>query len=231
MTDTASNVTAQNDTVAEQTSGDTSTDQSVESSQTAADKLYGEKTDDGSANANPDESQTAEDQDKTGDEQDDDQKEGEQGDPQTEIQDFTMPEGMELDTELAGELKAFIQEKNLSQEDGQMIADLGVKMLQKQQSAFESLREQWAQDAKTDKEIGGEQFEANVGAANKALGTFGSPELVNYLQETGLGNHPEMIRAWYKVSQAVSEDKIVTGGNAAGRGDLTHEQRMFPDMK
>lgn len=156
---------------------------------------------------------------------------GQQQTEPAEIQDFTMPEGLALDTDLAGELKTFAKENGLTQEKAQQVADLGVKMLQKQQTAFAELTKSWADAARTDKEYGGEAFDANLAGANKAMGQFATPEFLQFLKESGLGNHPEMIRTWYRVSKAVSEDKLVTGSNTAPVGEKTLEQRLYPDMK
>ena len=137
---------------------------------------------------------------------------------------------MAMDTDLAGELKTYAKENGLTQEKAQQIADLGVKMVQKQQSAFETLKTEWATQAKTDKEIGGEAFDANLAISNKGLAQFATPEFIAFLQQTGLGNHPEMIRAFHRVGKAISEDRLVTGGAPSG-ADVPIEKRMFPDMK
>ena len=156
------------------------------------------------------------------------QTEGEQ--TPTEIQDFTMPEGMQLDADLAGELKTFAKEKNLSQEDAQHVADLGVKMLQKQQESSNQIRNDWADASKADKEIGGEKFAENLAVANKAIEAFATPEFVKFLQESGLGNHPEMVRAWHRVGKKISVDTVVTGAAAPVDASAPPEKRMFPDM-
>jgi hypothetical protein len=147
-----------------------------------------------------------------------------------ELTDFTLPEGMAMDTELAGELKAYAKENGLTQEKAQQVADLGVKMLQKQQDAFVQLQAEWATQAKADKELGGEAFAANLAVSNTGMKQFATPEFIAFLQQTGLGNHPEMIRAFHRVGKAISEDRLVTGGAPSG-ADVPIEKRMFPDMK
>lgn len=42
---------------------------------------------------------------------------------------------------------------------------------------------------------------------------FGSPELKQYLNETGLGNHPELVRIFANIGKAMSEDGLVTGNS------------------
>lgn len=76
--------------------------------------------------------------------------------------------------------------------------------------------EQWAADTKADKEIGGDKLTVSVGHAQKALDTFASKEFREFLDSTGTGNHPEMVRAFAKVGKLMSEDSFVTGrGNGS----------------
>jgi hypothetical protein len=52
------------------------------------------------------------------------------------------------------------------------------------------------------------------------------------LNQTGLGNHPEVVRFCAKAGRAVSEDKVVTGGN---QHQFTPTQprvaRLYPSSK
>lgn len=128
---------------------------------------------------------------------------------------FKAPVGVELDSELTGELSALAKEAKLPQAQAQKFADLGAKLMQKQstalQAAIEKVQSGWIEATKADKEIGGAGLEQNLAIAKKALDAFGGPELVKALNETGLGNHPEFIRAFVKIGKAISEDKLVTG--------------------
>ncbi|CAB3624657.1 peptidase [Achromobacter pestifer] len=140
--------------------------------------------------------------------------EGDKGAPE-QYEDFAAPEGVQLDAELVGDLKTIAKELNLSQKDAQRVADLGPKLLQKlqghQAEAFAQVRQTWADDAKADKEIGGEAFDENLGVAKKALESFGTPELRTLLNESGIGNHPEVIRFMVRAGKAISSDTFVAG--------------------
>ena len=81
---------------------------------------------------------------------------------------------------------------------------------------------------KVDKEIGGEKFTENLALARKALESFGTPELQDVLNMTGLGNHPEVIRAFYKAGKAISEDRFIPGTPKGAEMDMA--KRMFPTM-
>lgn len=128
---------------------------------------------------------------------------------------FKAPEGVQLDSELLGEFEGVARELDLSQEDAQKVADIGAKLAQKfqtrQAEVVQEARTEWAKQTAADKEIGGTALAENVATAEKALATFGSPQLRALLKETGLGNHPEVVRAFVKVGKAISEDGLVVG--------------------
>ncbi|MBN4831713.1 peptidase [Enterobacter hormaechei] len=153
----------------------------------------------------------------------DDKEQKQDGAP--EKYEFKPAEGQELDTAALEQFEPIARELNLTNEQAQKMVDLyGTKimpMVQKQQAeSWQKTTEQWAADVKADKEIGGDKLTANLSAAQRALDQFGTPELKEYLDSTGLGNHPALVKAFIKVGKAMSEDKVVTGGHESGGSDL-----------
>ena len=105
-----------------------------------------------------------------------------------------------------------------------------VKIQNRQAESWGQQVEQWAADTKADKEIGGDKLTVSVGHAQKALDTFASKEFREFLDSTGLGNHPEMVRAFAKVGKLMSEDSFVTGqGNGSPKNDLV--EAFYPSKK
>lgn len=145
-----------------------------------------------------------------------------------ETYEFTMPEGVELDATAADEFKVIAKEAGLDQATAQKVADIGAKMAQRQTEAHTKLVESWVESVKTDKEIGGDNLAENLGVARKALDTFGTPELKDVLNATGFGNHPAVIKAFYKIGKAISEDGFVTG--TAKGAETDRAKVMFPSM-
>lgn len=92
------------------------------------------------------------------------------------------------------------------------------EQLTKLVDAAKKQAEKWTNDAKTDKEIGGEQFDASLVSAKSVLTAFGNEGFKSYLETTGLGNHPEMIRLLTKVAKAIGPDKLLSGGQGANQG-------------
>lgn len=150
-----------------------------------------------------------------------------------QYEDFKAPDGVKLDTDAAGEFKSLAKELNLSQEQAQKVADQGAKLMQKWQAQqaqqMSETAAKWATDSQTDKEFGGDKLQENLAVAKKALDTFGSPQLKTLLNESGLGNHPEVIRMLFKAGTAISEDRMV-GGKTGGAAVETAAQRMYPNM-
>lgn len=167
-------------------------------------------------------------------EQQQQQGEGQQTEEQVPEQyaDFAFEEGKALDTELADDIKATAKELGLTQSQAQKLADLALKRTEsaqsKQAEMLAQARDEWAGQAKADKEFGGDAIEANLATARKALDTFGTPELKALLNESGLGNHPEVIRFFYRSGKAISEDRVIRGGAAGQPTDPA--KRMFPNQ-
>lgn len=144
---------------------------------------------------------------------------------------FKMPEGVEVDAEALADFSVTAKELNLTQEQAQKVADIGAKLVSKaaaqQAQVWADTQDKWVKDGKADKEFGGDAYEANVAVAKKALEAFGTKELKDALVATGGGNHPELIRFFFRVGKAIGEDRLVVGSAAGGKRDPA--QIMFGD--
>lgn len=181
-------------------------------------KPEGDKPQPGAEGDKPQEEKTAD-----GDKPGEDKEQKQDGAP--EKYEFKPTEGQELDAAALEQFEPIARELNLTNEQAQKMVDLyGSKIMpmvqQQQVEAWQKTTEQWAADVKADKEIGGDKLTANLSAAQRALEQFGDPELKEYLDSTGLGNHPALVKAFIKVGKAMSEDKVVTGGHESGGSDL-----------
>lgn len=134
---------------------------------------------------------------------------------------FKAGEGVELDTEALKDFEPVARELNLTNEQAQKLVDAYPKILagvhQRQAEAWQKQTEGWAETVKADKEIGGDKLTANLSAAQRALDQFGTPELKEYLNATGLGNHPDLVKTFVKIGKAMSEDGMVDGSNQGQR--------------
>lgn len=157
-----------------------------------------------------------------------------EGDKPIEYADFTAPEGVTLNTDAVTELKAFAAEKKLTQEDAQKLVDLGAKTMQQQHAALvsqiEAAQAQWSEATRTDQEFGGDKLDENLAVARRALTQFGTPALSTMIKESGLGNHPEIIRAFYRVGKAISEDKTEKGTTRPANAADDLAKKLYPTM-
>jgi hypothetical protein len=131
--------------------------------------------------------------------------------------DFKAPEGVQLDPTVLGLFEPIAKDLGLTQEQAQKLVDIYPQIQAKQVEQWSQQVEKWAEDTKSDKEIGGDKLTVNVGLAQKALDTFGNKPLRALLDSTGIGNHPEVVRAFAKVGKLMSEDSLVLGGKKGGQ--------------
>lgn len=162
-----------------------------------------------------------------------DKPEGDKPQGAPEKYEFTAPDGLKLDDGVMTEFAEVAKELNLPQDQAQKVIDkLAPKIAERQQAQFQEtlqgLRTQWAEQSRADKEFGGDNLAENLGTAKKALDTFASPEFRQLLNESGMGNHPEVIRTFMRVGKAISEDKLVTGTKAAKANDA---RAMYPNSQ
>ncbi|WP_199636984.1 peptidase [Serratia sp. PAMC26656] len=130
---------------------------------------------------------------------------------------FAAPEGQELDANALAVFEPIAKELGLTQEQAQKLVDIYPQIQQQQAEVWSKQVADWGEQVKADKEIGGDKFNASVGAAQRALDQFGNPELREYLQASGLGNHPALVRFCAKVGKSMAEDSFVVPNQGGQR--------------
>ena len=128
----------------------------------------------------------------------------------------------ELDPEVLTAFGDVAKELNLPQDAAQKVLDKVAPVIQARQAkAIEQTKVEWATQSKSDSEFGGENLTDNLDVAKASLDTFGTDALKSLLQETGLGNHPEVIRFMYRAGKSISEDSyVVNSEGAAGKSNV-----------
>lgn len=129
---------------------------------------------------------------------------------------FELPEGFSLDEESNAEISALFKESNLTQAQANKLVNCHIKMMEQtqrvQREAYDKAVAQWQDKSKKDPEFGGANLKANLEIAKRGLKTYGSDELRDILSHYNLGDHPELIRLFYKLGKNVKEDSMVEGG-------------------
>jgi hypothetical protein len=145
--------------------------------------------------------------------------------------DFTLPEGYQLNEAMHGNFQEVARSLNLSQEQAQQIIDLDAQRAQGDadaaKAAWDNQLAEWKSEVQNDEVLGKANYEQSMATANKAIDAFGSPELRAFLDESGLGTHPELLKAFHKVGSAISEDTLVLGDG----GQSTAQPSFYRNSK
>lgn len=128
-----------------------------------------------------------------------------------------LPEGSKLDASHVEKIATFAKERGLSQEDAQAMLDrdsqLRADFETQGVAQLDEAAQKWAEDSKSDKEIGGEEFQKNAELAKRVIERFATPEFKAQINKTGFGNHPELVRIFVRIGKAMSDDQFVQPGS------------------
>lgn len=137
---------------------------------------------------------------------------------------FDAPEGVELNQEDLAKFTSIAKELKLPADAAKKFVDLAAQREIARAEAFAKQVEAWGEQVKADKELGTPE---NLATAKKAIDKFGTPELRDLLNTTGMGNHPEVIRLALAVGRAISEDKIVAGRSGSNVQPRDHASILY----
>lgn len=123
---------------------------------------------------------------------------------------YKLPTG--ADTEIEGWYRDSVFKLGLNQTQAKDLmesyTELEKKKMDEMNLQSEQVTNDWVQSIKQEF---GTAFEQRLDTAKKAVKEYGGEELKEYLNETGLGNHPAMIKAFAKIGQSLSEDSMAIG--------------------
>lgn len=142
-----------------------------------------------------------------------------------------LPDGALIDPKRVDEIAAFAKAQGLSNEQAQGILEREngavSSFVQNQNETIKAKTESWVSEVKADKELGGDNFPQTVEAAKRAVDKFATPDFKKHLEETGLGNHPELVRVFARIGKAMSDDSSVFP-NAQTGGKKSIEDIFYP---
>jgi len=135
---------------------------------------------------------------------------------------FKLPEHFQTDEEAITQFSELITTLGIDNDKAQMLIDFAVNHTDQhnqssakndQETQHKAQQEKTAamvQQAQQDREFGGAQLNQSMIMAQNALQSLGNDALIDMLEESGLGNHPEMIRLFYRVGKHMNEDQFVS---------------------
>lgn len=151
---------------------------------------------------------------------------------------------IEIDQQLLTEATPVLKELGLNNEQANKVAALVPKVqervLQTLNDDFAATRAQWTKEIMADKEIGGANWPETEALCARALDTFGAPSEKNdkgeetnpfrvLLNTSGFGDHPDTIRMFRRIGEAVGEDSKLARSDAAAPTKKSQEEILYPD--
>jgi hypothetical protein len=143
---------------------------------------------------------------------------------------LSLPKGSLLSKDDVAEFEKEAKELGLSEDDAKAALELQNEAVAKYVQRSTEVSETWIEESKKDKEIGGDGFEKNVELAKRVVDRFGSSKLKKVLNDSKLGNHPEVLRFCISVGRAMAEDTLVTSAAVASKEPARPEDRLWPNM-
>lgn len=146
--------------------------------------------------------------------------------------DLKLPENSPLTTAHLEAVTSLAKEKGLTPEVAQLVLERESNalssFLSEQQNQHEKQIQQWVKDAEGDKEIGGASFKESAHLAAQVAKKFGSEQLIKELNDSGYGNHPELIRLLARIGKQMDNAKLVMPNAGAANGVKSAASVLYP---
>ncbi len=130
---------------------------------------------------------------------------------------FKLPEGMTVQAETMGQFTELLQAHNIAPDVGQGLLDRHIAEMQRyatsvaedQQRVWRETVADWRTQSQNDAEIGGKGFKTSMAEVAQVRDLlFQGDELKQFnqfLDATGVGNHPLMLKAFKRISKFMNE--------------------------
>lgn len=130
-----------------------------------------------------------------------------------------LPEGMTLDEDMQKWFRQAAFEAGVPQRVADKLyksyADRMVKQFQGYQGQVEERRASAEQQLRQD---WGKDFDNRLAGAQRLLRTFGDEQLVTYMDQTGYGNDPALIKLFSNIASKLGNDVLIEGSSGGGFG-------------
>ena len=158
--------------------------------------------------------------------------------------DFSVPEGHTLDAAAIESATPLFRELGLSQDQAQKLVDFYSTQVGKinaeNEGYMETLRTQWREELRADKDIGGklDQVKVEIGRGLDRLPPAVRDNFKAAMDMTGAGDHPALIKAVYEFSKLIGEGSHVSGKGPSADGQSktgvatrpSAAQSMYPNL-
>lgn len=150
-----------------------------------------------------------------------------------------MPEGVQVDQEMLSFAVPVFKELGLTGEQASklvpLVSQVQDRFNQSQMDAFMIVKRDWVASARTDREIGGGNWKETGRLAGVALDAGGAAakDAREVLNESGLGNHPAMIRLFRRMGAEIERLQRQTGDSSrlssVESARRSHQRSVYPN--
>jgi hypothetical protein len=135
--------------------------------------------------------------------------------------DLKLSEGSMLSAEDLERISSHAREKGLTQEQAaerlsveEASAKKGAEAYEKrQEEVLAAEKQRWIDAGMADAEIGGDKYQESAELAKRVVEKFGTKELREGLDKSGLGNYHEFVKLMSRIGRAMDSDKLIIGDN------------------
>lgn len=131
--------------------------------------------------------------------------------------DITTSTGEQLEGEDLDKLNQVCKKAGITQKQAQMLFSAYENDVsnfnQQLQSSYNQQLQSWRDAVMNDRELGQDNFEKTKANIKNVISRFGSSELSDFLNKSGLGYNPDFVRFVNKVGSLISNDNNFIGGN------------------
>ena len=140
---------------------------------------------------------------------------------------LALPEDSKLQADDVDKIESFAKEHGLSQDAAQALLEhesaIAAARDQAQLDHLKAQSEAWREEVLNDKEMGGEKAAENIELAHRFAKTYWDDDFIAELDKTGLGNHPGLMKGFYRAGKAMAPDKIRGSGQPGAKKKSTEE--------
>lgn len=145
---------------------------------------------------------------------------------------FKVPDGATFGPKALGAFQATVTELGLPADKAQALLDKVLPAsaaeaaeLAKQQIV--EVEKKWADEFRADKDIGGAKFDASLKKIGFVVDKYGSPELREFLRDTGVGNSRELGKLLVRVYDDIHGHEVIKSAPPqSSSGVITQDQRL-----
>lgn len=126
-------------------------------------------------------------------------------------------EGLKVDDELVSQYQKKFYELGLSKKQGEALFNLyNENVVNKINGLTADAEKRRADTQLLLKKEWGQAYDQNLNMAKNVIKELGDPDLIPFLEETGLGNDPRIVKIFYNIATKTSEDNFKSGGQGGG---------------